>query len=305
MGGSTTTVANEKPWKPMRDDLRMIANRGMRLYNRGGFAPDPYEGDRVAGFGGASQDAHRMISDLAGRADPTMRAARGTLAGMMNPDYQSDQLAMAKQNALGSAIPAAASMFSGSGMANSSAAMDGVGRAAMEAVAPWEYNAMQAAQDRAMQAAQFAPTMQQASYLPALMLQDVGMARDDMRQRELDAERALYYEGANQEMNNLLGYAGLVSPLAGMGGVSRQRTQENPGVLDIMGGIAGLVSAFSDRRLKRNIAKIGATPGGANLYSFEYLWSPTVHVGVMADEVPDAVAGYIDGFAVVDYGKVA
>ncbi len=61
-------------------------------------------------------------------------------------------LGQVKQNALGSAVPAAMSMFTGNGMTDSSAAMDTVGRAATEAVAPIDYNAWQTAQDRALAA---------------------------------------------------------------------------------------------------------------------------------------------------------
>eukprot|EP01037_Dinobryon_pediforme_P018326 gene18326-18589_t len=51
--------------------------------------------------------------------------------------------------------------------------------------------------------------------------------------------------------------------------------------------------AVSDRRLKRNISQIGILPNGLNLYQYKYVWSESVHTGVMADEVellmPEAV----------------
>ncbi len=84
---------------------------------------------------------------LEGMAEGDPRLSRMT----SGKDIYSD-LGQVKQNALGSAIPAAMSMFTGNGMTDSSAAMDTVGRAATEAVAPIDYNAWQGAQDRALAA---------------------------------------------------------------------------------------------------------------------------------------------------------
>ena len=50
---------------------------------------------------------------------------------------------------------------------------------------------------------------------------------------------------------------------------------------------------ISDARLKRDIALVGRRDDGLGLYRYRYLWSDTVYVGVMAQEValihPDAV----------------
>ena len=82
---------------------------------------------------------------MAAGGAPGTAAARDTMPRMLSGG-RNPNLAAVKQNALGSAIPAAASMFSGSGMINSSTAMDGVGRAAMDAVAPYEYQARHGAE---------------------------------------------------------------------------------------------------------------------------------------------------------------
>ncbi|THD68519.1 MAG: tail fiber domain-containing protein [Bradyrhizobium sp.] len=64
----------------------------------------------------------------------------------------------------------------------------------------------------------------------------------------------------------------------------------------------------SDLRLKRDIAEVGRTPNGLHLYSFRYLWSDTLYVGVMAQEVllraPAAVIRGDDGYLRVDYGQL-
>jgi hypothetical protein len=64
----------------------------------------------------------------------------------------------------------------------------------------------------------------------------------------------------------------------------------------------------SDIRLKRDIAALGRQVDGINLYRFRYLWSDTVHVGVMAQEVaatrPEAVRRGADGYLRVDYARL-
>jgi opacity protein-like surface antigen len=65
---------------------------------------------------------------------------------------------------------------------------------------------------------------------------------------------------------------------------------------------------FSDVRLKRDITPLGRLDDGLELYSFRYLWSDTVYVGVMAQEVavtmPSAVVMGDDGYLRVNYGKL-
>ena len=73
---------------------------------------------------------------------------------------------------------------------------------------------------------------------------------------------------------------------------------------------AGVVTSktISDIRLKRDVDALGQHADGINLYRFRYLWSDTVHVGVMAQEVasarPDAVRPGADGYLRVDYARL-
>src|SRR5436190_4088845 len=51
-------------------------------------------------------------------------------------------------------------------------------------------------------------------------------------------------------------------------------------------GLAGAaLLAFSDRRLKKNVRRIGRHPLGIGVYEFEYVWGGGKKVGVMSDEV--------------------
>lgn len=72
-------------------------------------------------------------------------------------------------------------------------------------------------------------------------------------------------------------------------------------------GTPGFGGLFSDRRLKRNIIKIGTRPDGLGVYEFEYIWGGGRQIGLMAQEVlgvyPDAV-GEAGGYLTVNYSKV-
>lgn len=74
------------------------------------------------------------------------------------------------------------------------------------------------------------------------------------------------------------------------------------GMMSGVGSMAGGFMGFSDRRLKRDIRKL-AEVGGVNIYAWTYVWGDR-DVGVMADEVPHAVAGTINGYDVVDYRRI-
>jgi hypothetical protein len=66
----------------------------------------------------------------------------------------------------------------------------------------------------------------------------------------------------------------------------------------------------SDRRVKRDIVHIASLSDGMRLYSFRYLWSDTVYVGVMAQDLLEdsrwshSVVTGADGFYLVDYDKL-
>jgi hypothetical protein len=93
--------------------------------------------------------------------------------------------------------------------------------------------------------------------------------------------------------------------------LARLATYTAPAMLALLAssedaGAGAAVSRFcSDIRLKRDIAAVGQYANGINLYRFRYLWSDTIHVGVMAQEVavtrPDAVGQGADGYLRVDY----
>jgi hypothetical protein len=90
-----------------------------------------------------------------------------------------------------------------------------------------------------------------------------------------------------------------------------QQQQQGINNLFSLGGSLGAAAIMSDRRTKRDIKRVGETPGGYPLYAFRYIKDGAdgqVHIGVMADEIeptiPEAVIYGDDGFARVDYSRV-
>jgi len=74
-----------------------------------------------------------------------------------------------------------------------------------------------------------------------------------------------------------------------------------------LGGSLGGAMIKSDRRLKRDIVKIGKLRNGLPVYSFKFLWSNEPQVGLIADDVikvkPWAVLTDKDGYLMVDYNE--
>lgn len=90
-----------------------------------------------------------------------------------------------------------------------------------------------------------------------------------------------------------------------LGGYNAQQAQQNAMMQGLFGlGAAGIMK--SDRRLKKNIIKIGVSALGLPIYLFKYLWSDDWTIGHMADEVkkvkPEAVIKMSDGYYAVNYG---
>ncbi len=78
--------------------------------------------------------------------------------------------------------------------------------------------------------------------------------------------------------------------------------------LPFLMGMGCVPVAPSDRRLKRDVTKVGQLSADIDLYRYRYLWSDREYVGVMAQELrevrPEAVIEGADGFLRVDYAAL-
>jgi len=77
---------------------------------------------------------------------------------------------------------------------------------------------------------------------------------------------------------------------------------------DAVAGIgSSIMGAASDRKLKKNISKIGVSPSGLNIYSFEYknpIFGEGLFQGVMSDEAPEEAVIPMDGYNAVNYNML-
>ena len=128
-----------------------------------------------------------------------------------------------------------------------------------------------------------------------------GAAAVDMQQRQGEG---MVQQAESGRISTLLGmeYGELQGAQAGVQsaygaqqsamGMELERINANKALTgDIIGGVIGGAGAAigSDRRLKKNINKIGESPSGLNVYSFEYknpINGSGLFQGVMSDEIP-------------------
>ena len=112
---------------------------------------------------------------------------------------------------------------------------------------------------------------------------------------------------STNELNNMNDSNDANSQIVAQGNAAQGTQNRNNKVLDVLDPL-GIRKVFSDKRLKKNIEKIGVSKSGLNIYSFEYKNSDFgngVYQGVMSDETPNhAVVKEEDIYDMVDYSKI-
>lgn len=139
-------------------------------------------------------------------------------------------------------------------------------------------------------------------------MQQQGLLQQMLQQQIIDAGRGQFgqYQG---QPGTALGY--LAQALGVTQAPQTQTTSSDPGVF----GWASLLLG-SDARLKKNIRRVGKTPGGYNLYAWDWkkqakfvLGKTGADMGVLAQEVmetrPDLVIEFPDGYYRVNYGGIS
>lgn len=102
-------------------------------------------------------------------------------------------------------------------------------------------------------------------------------------------------------------YAGATGGLLGQYTTTKQ---SQPWGQALLQGLSNGAQAamMSDARLKEDIREVGITNAGLPVYTYRYKGEPTVHMGVMAQDVansqPDALGPVIGGYMTVNYGEV-
>lgn len=113
------------------------------------------------------------------------------------------------------------------------------------------------------------------------------------------ASRALKYNKTKAMMDMAAGEMSAAS-----GEVASAKQQQSSAI----GGIASsIIGGISDRRAKKNINKIGLSPSGLNIYSFEYknpIFGEGLFQGVMSDEVPTEAVFNVGNYEAVNYSML-
>lgn len=107
-----------------------------------------------------------------------------------------------------------------------------------------------------------------------------------------------YNAQLQQQQNMMSGLFGI--PTALLGGWAS--SPSGGSALTTMG--KAVLGGWSDRRLKKEIKRLGTTTNGLPYYSFRYIWGGPPKIGLMADEVEKVNKGAvteIDGFKQVNY----
>lgn len=143
--------------------------------------------------------------------------------------------------------------------------------------------------------------------------QDYGVERGYQQQAIADAQNLM--GGSQSLLNNAaeLPWIGVQAANGAVrqasGGYGTTTTKQSGGLGQTLMGLAGTglqaAAMFSDRRLKKDVKRVGRLRDGLAVYRWRYL-NGDEGEGVMADEVatrrPWALGPVVDGYATVNYG---
>jgi hypothetical protein len=164
-----------------------------------------------------------------------------------------------------------------------------------------------------LQMAGYAPAMRQLSQQitgqgAASGLLRSGATANALLTRGTELNQSFY----NNYLQQLAGLSGLGLQAGGLVANTGQKSTSTGGgpstAASIASTIGGIASIFSDRRLKRDIERVGEFSDGLGIYLARYVWSAKRYLMVMADEVaklrPWALGPRRFGFATVKYGAL-
>lgn len=302
-------------------------------------APAYYPGSTVAPLSATTNQALQATVNRATNGSPLVKGAQGlatdTVYGkFLSPDSNQyfagavdAALKPQTEQFMSTILPGITSAFEGSSRTGSGLHQAAVDRAVTNLTRSQADARTKAYSDnyntergRQVDAMNNAPSLAGSDYTDLGMLAQAGSAYDTFAQRNLDADIARYNYNQNKDWNYTARYLAMLNggyPGGETSGTSSSfgyTPQQSGGAGSILGpamSLAGLglsaYTAFSDARLKEDIAPVGKTFDGQNLYAYRYKGDATPHIGFMAQEVaqtnPDAVDMHPSGYLTVNYEK--
>ena len=139
---------------------------------------------------------------------------------------------------------------------------------------------------------------------------DLALQEQSRLQNLMTKYEVVNQQGAAQfeqdKLATLMGVQG--QQIAGIRGAIANQQQANATANAAMITAVAMMAGASDRRLKKNIKKIGTSPSGLGIYEFEFkdkVYGEGRYQGTMADEVPsEAKITNADGYEEVYYDKI-
>lgn len=291
LSGSKTTTTNTSG--PSTQALPFLTSASGAVQG----AYDANQPNLTAIGSGLSDAFKAKLAEIQGGGDPTVAAARGYTGdvlggkylGESNP-YTSD-IINTTNNDITDRINA---IFSRSGQTGSSRQIGELGKQLSANESALRYNDYNTERGRMDSAVGSAAGLQ-------------GIDNADLA--------TLLGLGSTAAETPYLGAKFLSQGLGGLWGnaqTNTQTTQQSGGLgqalLNAAAQVGSAAIMASDRRLKRDIVKVGEFKDGLGLYRYRYVGSNDLHRGVMADEVarlrPWALGPTVNGYASVDYGAI-
>ncbi len=235
--------AVSEPWTAAQPLLRDALTSTATLMGSNRLTPDPF-GSRLADESQATLDARAGMAATAG-VNPVSGATIDAYTDMVGGDPYA-RIDAVQENALRSAMPAAASYHANAGMLNSSTAQEHLAETAARAVSPIHFQAYENDQNRRLQAMSMAPQMQGLAYADDQMLARVGASEDMRAQQVVDDQAALHYETEDRGYQSALRAMQMGAMAGGLGGTQTgvSTSTQIPGFAGILGGGMQAASQF-------------------------------------------------------------
>ena len=304
-GGSTTQTTTQEIPRFIQDQVKQVFGEVENFRPSSNIVPE------VAGFTPTQTTAQNLITNLA-TSNP-LGTAKTALDDVITGQFNvSDPLQRVLDDTISKTVNNVTSQYATGGRLGSDAFGTALGEGIASGVAPTLANALEADASRKLSAVGMMPSILSSDLGLLGALSGVGREEQALNQALLDrpAQSVAASNQANQQRIN-----NLIAALGGAPTPTSTTQSSSPSNLDAITAIALAASAFSDRRLKVDIKKIGTHSTGLNFYEWE--WNAKAFVlgldkhprkGFIAQEVqkvfPEAVFEGTHGYLMIDYSKI-
>ena len=304
-GGSTVQTTTQEIPGFIQDQVKQVFGEVENFRPSSNIVP------QVAGFTPTQTIAQNLITNLA-TSNP-LGTAKTALDDVITGQFNvSDPLQRVLDDTISNTVNNITSQYSAGGRLGSDAFGTALGEGIASGVAPTLANALEADASRKLSAVGMMPSILSSDLGLLGALSGVGREEQALNQALLDrpAQSVAASNQANQQRIN-----NLIAALGGAPTPTSTTQSSSPSNLDAITAIALAASAFSDRRLKVDLKKIGTHSTGLNVYEWE--WNAKAFVlgldkhprkGFIAQEVqkvfPEAVFEGTHGYLMIDYSKI-